>query len=172
MAPSSTAHVMARTEARIRLDPEFAALLTDLIDAPTGTAGEFEQVAASQLGDRRRRDAVDEFRAGALPTAAVRDLLGLGTPQAVHRLRSRGRLIGLQIGNQTWFPAWQFAGGAIRPDLPRVLETLGRFTRDEVAVDRIMRLVRDDLDGTSVASALDRPKLAPAAWAVLAELGA
>jgi hypothetical protein len=171
MATAVRPHVIVRAEARAKVDPDFADLLATLVDAPTGAAGDYTRDAAHQLNDRRSRDALEEFKAGALPTAAVQGLLGFGTPQAVHQLRSRGRIIGMPLGNGTWFPAWQFAGGQLRADLGRVLELLGRFTTDVIAADRAMRLIRDDLDGRSIADALDRPDLAPAAWAALADLG-
>lgn len=170
MSPKASAQVLARAEARAKLDPEFVSLLARLVDAPAGAAGDLERLAAEDVNRRRQRNAVDEFRAGSLTTSAVQELLGVGTPQAVHRLRSRGRLIGAQLGNNTWFPSWQFAGARIRPDLPKILDALGRFSTDPIAADRIMRLRRDDLDGSSVAGALDRPRLSRAAWSVLAEL--
>ncbi len=172
MAATTSAQVIARAEARARLDPYFADMLARLVDAPTSAAGEYERVAAREISDSRRRDALEEFLTSALPTSAVQELLRLGTPQAVHRMRSRSRLIGLQLGNHTWFPAWQFSGGDLRPDLPLILQRLAAFTTDPVAADRVMRLVRDDLGGISIVSALDRPEVAGAAWSALAELAA
>jgi hypothetical protein len=172
MAPTTSAQVIARAEARAKLEPGFADMLARLVDAPTSAAGEYERVAAREISNRRRRDALEEFVASALPTSAVRELLHLRTPQAVHQMRSRGRLIGLQLGNHTWFPAWQFSGGELRPDLPLVLERLTAFTADPVAADRTMRLIREDLGGMSIASALDDPEWAGPAWSALAELTA
>ena len=54
-----------------------------------------------------------------MPTPKVQELLGLGSPQAVHRLRTRGKLLGRAVGNRTWFPAWQFDDDRVRPDLPK-----------------------------------------------------
>lgn len=164
------ADVLARTEERARVDPDFAALLARLVDIPTGSAGELAAAAARDLNEQRRGEALQEFRAGSINTSTVQDLLGLGTPQAVHRLRSRGRLLALTVGNSTWFPLWQFAGGRIRSDLRRILDLIGQATTDAVAADRIMRLARDDLGGASIAEALDRPEAADEAWAALAEL--
>ncbi|HZD65309.1 MAG TPA: hypothetical protein VE152_04350 [Acidimicrobiales bacterium] len=171
MTATATAQVIARAGARAQDDPDFAEVLAALVDTPTAGAGEYAHLAAGELGRHRRRAALAEFKAGALATSEVQDLLGLGTPQAVHRLRSRARLIGLQLGNATWFPTWQFGEGRLRPDLPRILELLGRFTGDVVAADRVMRLIRPDLEDVSIAAALDRPELAPRAWVMLAELG-
>lgn len=87
-------------------------------------------------------------------------------------MRSRGKLLGAAVGNQTWFPAWQFDGDRLRADLPRILELLGRFTDDAVAADRIMRLAHDELGRRSIAEALSRPRTAETAWRLLAALGA
>ncbi len=170
MASSPSALVIAKAEARAQLDPEFLDLLTRLVDAPSTAAGEYDRLAARGVNDARRRNAIEEFKEAALPTGQVQELLGAGTPQAVHRLRSRGRILGQAVGNQTWFPAWQFSNGEIRPDLPEIIDRLHRFTTDVIAGDRVMRLVRDDLGGFSIAAALDQPATAPSAWSALDEL--
>ena len=82
----------------------------------------------------------------------------LPTPQAVHRLRSRGKLIGSAVGDQTWFPVWQFDADRVRADLPRILDLLTGFTSDPFAADRVMRLAHEELSGTSIAEALRRPE--------------
>lgn len=105
-------------------------------------------------------------------TADVQALLGLRTPQAVHRLRTRGKLLGAAVGNQTWFPAWQFDDDRIRPDLPRILELLARFTSDPLAADRIMRMTHDELRGRSIAEALRDTRTADTAWRMLTSAGA
>ena len=87
-------------------------------------------------------------------------------------MRTRGRLIGAPIGNQTWFPAWQFDEDRVRPELPRILELLTGFSADPMAADRIMRITHDALGGVSIAAALRRPDLADTAWSMLAALGA
>ncbi|HUE60729.1 MAG TPA: hypothetical protein VMO88_14215 [Acidimicrobiales bacterium] len=162
--------LLARVEERVKIDPHFAEALEAFVDAPHHGAGSYSRTAADEINSARRRQAVDEFRAGSLTTAEVQRLLGLGTPQAVHRLRSRGKLIGLQSGNATWFPSWQFAEGQIRKDLARILEVLSRFTSDPVASDRAVRMVRDDLGGRSISSALDDRRWSAAAWNALSEL--
>ncbi|MGV0626456.1 hypothetical protein [Mycolicibacter minnesotensis] len=157
---------------RAHADAGFARVLDALLEAPTAPQGTLERIAADALNDQRRTALVEDFVAGALPTPKVQDLLRLGTPQAVHRLRSRGRLIGAAVGNQTWFPAWQFDQGRMRPDLPEILELLGRFTTDPLATDRIMRLAHDELGGVSIAEALRHRQTAPAARRLLTSLGA
>jgi hypothetical protein len=157
---------------RAHNDTEFAEVIDALLAAPTAPQGTLQRIAARALNDRRHAALTHDFVAGALSTPQVQQLLGLGTPQAVHRLRSRGKLLGAPVGNRTWFPAWQFDADRSRPDLPEILELLARFTTDALAADRIMRLTHDELDGASIAAALRHPPGADTAWRMLAALGA
>ena len=158
---------------RAQKDTRFAQVLDALLTAPTTPQGTLERIAARTLSDQRRAALVEDFVDGSIRTPDVQALLKVRTPQAVHRLRSRGKLIGSAVGNQTWFPAWQFDGGRLRPDLPRILEELlARFTSDPLAADRIMRLRHDELGDTSIAEALRRPKTTEIAWRMLTSLGA
>lgn len=153
-------------------DSRFAKVLDALLTAPTTPQGTLERTAAGRLSDQRRAALVEDFVDGSMRTSEVQALLKLRTPQAVHRLRSRGKLIGSAVGNQTWFPAWQFDGGRMREDLPRILELLARFTSDPLAADRIMRLRHEELGGRSIAEALRKPKTVEMAWRMLTSLGA
>src|SRR6201994_3770014 len=144
-------------------DSSFAEVLDALLEAPTGPQGTLERIAASSLNDESRGALVREFVEGSLPTPEVQARLGLKSPQAVHRLRSRGKLLGSAVGNQTWFPAWQFDDDRVVPDLPLILALLTQFTSDPLAADRVMRLRHDDLGGASIAAALSRPKTADTA---------
>lgn len=169
---AALAPLVRQVEARARRDAGFLRVLDDLLEAPSGPAGDIERVAARALNAQRRDVLSTEFTAGALTTEAVREMLGYATPQAVHRLRSRGKLIGAPVGNQTWFPAWQFESGQPRPDLPAILEAIADFTADAVVADRVLRLRRDDLDGASILDALADPTTAEAAWRALRAVGA
>ena len=160
-----------RARERARHEPAFATVLEAILEAPPADDRALTEVAARQVNDVRRQHALAEFRAGALTTAEVRERLGRSSVQAVHVLRSRGRLIGRTVGNVTYFPAWQLEGGALRDDLPRLLEALGRFTDDAVAADRVMRLRRDELGGKSIADVLDDRKRSRTAWNLLGALG-
>ncbi len=171
MAMAMTAQAIARLERRAAEDPRFAGALLELVEAPASTAGSYSHSAAAALNRQRRDDARERFLEGCLVTADVQRLLNLRTPQAVHRLHSRGKLVGRQIGNATWFPAWQFRDGERRPDLDEILATLRRFTSDAMGADRIMRLQRDELGGQSIAESLDRPRKKAIAWAILESLG-
>jgi hypothetical protein len=169
---TATASVLiSRAQRRARQDPRFARVLAALVDAPTDSAGRYARTVARELNEQRIVDAIASFKESALPTATVQRMLGLGTPQAVHRLHGRGRIIGLQLGNGTWFPAWLFDDGRLRPDLPRLLGQLRELTTDVLAIDRVMRLERDELGGNSIATALDLPDQSRVAWVILQQLG-
>lgn len=164
--------LLEKAQRRLRRDPDFAEVLAAVVDAPARSAGTYRRAAASAINEQRLREALDTFRHGARSTAEVQELLGLRTPQAIHRLRSRGRIVGAQLGNLTWFPEWQFRGGRLRPDLAELLDVLGRFTSDVVAMDRIMRLERTELGGTSIVEALDDSERAQTALILLGQVGA
>jgi hypothetical protein len=170
---SAAAAPLARKVAeRASQEPGFAEVLDAVLKAPIAPQGTLERVAAGSLNEERRGAVVHDFIDGALPTPKVQQRLGLQSPQAVHRLRTRGKLLGSAVGNQTWFPAWQFDSDRLRTDLPQILELLATFTSDPLAADRIMRLTHDDLGGASIAEALRRPKTADTAWQMLAAVGA
>lgn len=163
--------LIARVSVEARRDPErVRPVLQVLVGDEPDHEGGLRQVA-SVLNEARGESVLAEFRAGSLTADGVRQLLGLRSRQAVHQLRQRGRLLGRTLGNTTWFPGWQFAGGAIRPDLPGVLDRLRRFSTDAVAADRVMRLPREELDGRSIAEALDAPSSTELAWVLLDRLG-
>src|SRR5689334_23207223 len=164
--------VAQRAAERARTEPGFAEVLEAVLKAPITPDGTLERVAAQRLNEERRGALVREFVEGSLATPKVQQRLALHSPQAVHRLRSRGKLLGSAVGNQTYFPAWQFDADRVRTDLPRILELLSTFTDDPLAADRIMRLTHDELGGSSIAEALRRPKTADAAWRMLASIGA
>ncbi|MHA7652177.1 hypothetical protein ACX9NE_17925 [Mycobacterium sp. ML4] len=170
MSPVSA--LVSQVEERVRRDPDFAKLLDALLDVPTAPMAELRRVAARKLNSKRREAVLSDFRAGALPTREVQAKLGYETPQAVHELRRRGKVLGFTVGNSTWFPAWQFDDDRLRPDLPEILVVLTRFTSDPVIADRIMRIKRDELSGASISETLRRKKTASTAWQLLNAVGA
>ncbi len=169
---AAAAPLADRVAARAQNDVRFARVLTALLDAPSTPGGTLERIAAQAVNQQRRTALVQDFVDGSIPTPDVQTLLNLRTPQAVHRLRTRGKLLGAAVGNQTYFPAWQFDNDRIRTDLSRILELLDRYTSDPLAADRIMRLDHAELNDTSIAEALRNPRDAKAAWQILTSLGA
>jgi hypothetical protein len=169
---ATTAPLARQVAERASQEPGFAEVLDAVLKAPIAPQGTLERIAAGSLNEERRSAVVHDFVDGSLPTPKVQQRLGLQSPQAVHRLRSRGKLLGSAVGNQTWFPAWQFDSDRLRTDLPRILELLATFTSDPLAADRIMRLTHDELGGSSIAEALRRPNTADVGWQMLAAVGA
>lgn len=169
---ATVAPLARQVAARAQRDSGFAQVLDALLAAPTRPQGTLERVAAHRLNTQRRTALVADFVDGSMPTPEVQKLLRLNTPQAVHRLRTRGKLLGAAVGNRTWFPAWQFDDDRLRPDLPRILELLTRFTSDPLAADRIMRIKHDELSGKSIAEALRKTPTAETAWRMLTSVGA
>jgi len=170
--PTAVAPLARQVAERAQKDSGFAEVLNAILGAPTEPHGTLQRIAARSINDERRGALTREFVEGSLPTPQVQARLRLKSPQAVHRLRSRGKLLGSAVGNQTWFPAWQFDADRLRPDLPRILALLTQFTSDPLAADRVMRLIHDELGGSSIAEALRRPKTADTAWRMLAAVGA
>jgi hypothetical protein len=164
--------LVSQVEERVRRDPDFAELLEALLDAPTAPRERLERVAARKLNDDRRGGLMSDFLDGAISTREVQSRLGYDSPQAIHQLRRRGQLLGITIGNNTWFPAWQFETDRLRSDLPEILKLLGTFTSDPVVGDRIMRIKHDELAGASISEALRRKRTASTAWQMLAAVGA
>jgi hypothetical protein len=170
MSPVAT--LVSQVEERVRRDPDFAELLDALLDAPTAPREQLERVAARMLNDERRGGLMRDFLDGAVSTREVQSRLGYDTPQAIHQLRRRGKLLGATVGNNTWFPVWQLESDRLRSDLPEILELLARFTSDPVVGDRIMRIKHDELAGASISEALRRKKTAGTAWQMLTAVGA
>ena len=160
-----------RVQERAAREPAFATVLEAILEAPTADSRELTHVAAQQVNDVRRQQALAEFREGSLSTAEVRERLGpveravrarAAQPWAAHRAHHRQRHL---------VPRLAAPGRRLRADLPQLLDALGRFTDDAVAADRVMRLRRDELGGKSLAAALDDPKRAATAWNLLGALG-
>jgi hypothetical protein len=169
---AAVAPLASQVAARALRDKGFANILAALLTAPTAPQGTLERIAAHKLNTQRRGKLVQQFVDGSMYTSDVQALLDMKTPQAVHRLRTRRKLLGSAVGNRTYFPAWQFDADRIRTDLPRILELLAQFTDDPLVADRIMRTKHDDLSGKSIAEALRNTRTADMAWRVLMSIGA
>jgi len=127
---------------------------------------------ADRVNTQRLEGVLIEFKKESWTTSDVlREVARFRTRQAVHALRARGRLLGRTVGNETWFPRWQFRDGDVRLDLGAILEALRRFSTDAVAADRVMRLPREELHGRSIAESLSRPSEQRLAWRLLGAVG-
>ena len=94
MTAAAIAPLAHQVAVRAQKDTRFARVLDALLTAPTTPQGTLERIAARKLNDQRRASLVEDFIDGSMRTSEVQALLKLRTPQAVHRLRSRGKLIG------------------------------------------------------------------------------
>lgn len=127
---------------------------------------------ADHVNRQRVEGMLEEFKKGSWTTDDVlREVSRFRTRQAVHALRTRGRLLGRTMGNATWYPRWQFLDNDLRPDLGEILDALGQFSADAVAGDRVMRLPHEDLHGRSIAESLDDAGDRRLAWRLLGAAG-
>ena len=107
--PTALAPLARQVAERAQKDSGFAEVLDAILDAPTEPHGTLQRIAARSLNDERRGALVREFVEGSLPTPQVQTRLGLKSPQAVHRLRSRANFSappwatkpGSPLGNST-----------------------------------------------------------------------
>ncbi len=161
--PATVAHAIKVLEERSGQDAALAETVVFLAAEAEGPEGPFDRPAASVLeaaarvNARRQRERREEAVSGALPTAAVVELLGsVGDRKGVDRRRRRGQLLGWRAGGRTLHPAWQFdpRRGDTRPGLSTVLEALSEVAPDPQAADALMRAPREDLDGRTLADLL------------------
>lgn len=115
-------------------------------------------LAKARHVNARRHDArMSALAARSLSSAQVVELIGsMSDRRAVDRRRSRGRLLGVKVGNTVLHPDWQFDRriGETRRGLDRVLKVLAEVAGDPVAADALMTEPRADLDGRSLAEML------------------
>src|SRR5271154_2098823 len=106
---TAVAPLVEQVAERARTEPGFAEVLDAILGAPTTPQGTLERVAAHSLNEERHTALGHECVEGWLASAKVQRRRAPRSPQAVHRRRSRGKLLRSAVGTQTDFPAWQFA---------------------------------------------------------------
>lgn len=166
-----TADLMVRVAAKAKRDPATRAVLQVMVgERPQIRAG--LRAVATSVNRSRLDGLVEEFVEGSFATDQVRPLLrGAPSRQAVNARRKRGTLLGMTVGTTTWYPKWQFTSSGTRPDLKLLLAALGDVRGDPLVADRVMRLSRQDLDGLSLAEALDDRGHSDEAWRILSSMG-
>ena len=107
------------------------------------------RVNAERLGARRT-----EFRAHALATSEVRELLGGVSRQAVSARVANGQLLALEIAATLYFPDWQFGLDGPLDGLARVVPALLADGRGALAADALMRTPLAEADQHSPAQLL------------------
>jgi hypothetical protein len=128
---------------RLLADPD---AVPDVDD--TETVELARKVNAERIAERRA-----EFRAHAVPTAEVRNLLGV-TRQAIASRVANHTLLALQIAGTAYFPDWQFGPDGTLPGLNRVVVALTEQGRGALAVDALMRNPLPEENGRSPAQLL------------------
>ena len=94
---------------------------------------------AHTVNDRRLADRREQFRARALTTGQVRELLGGISRQAVALRVANGGLLSLELAGRSLFPDWQFSEDGVRQGLRAVLALLREDGRGALASDALMR---------------------------------
>lgn len=114
--------------------------------ADPGSSALAVRVNAARLAARRER-----FRSHALGTAAVRQLLGGISRQAVAQRVARHRLLASEIAGRMYFPDWQFGPDGVQPGIDRIVAVLHADGRSALQADAVMRTPIPEADGRSPA---------------------
>lgn len=89
-----------------------------------------------------------EFLAHSWPTDRVAQHLGVTSRQAVAQRRQRGGLLGARIGNQTYYPDWQFGPAGLAEGLDDLLSLLrDAGVEDCREADDVLRMQHSELGG-------------------------
>ncbi len=149
----SHAVLLDAVAARLAEDPAHVEAVLRLIadpDAVPERASISSRAAAVNIARQASRRG--DFVAGAHRGDQVREMLGSVSRQALsQRVRAR-RLLALRIGNNSWFPDWQFdAEGQVLPGLGDVLD---RLPADALAADLLMRAALPEEGGSCPAELL------------------
>lgn len=109
---------------KARLTVEVNRLLSGLPD-DLETSGTPEQAAREMLAALPRRSPHDELAGPFHDTAGTRSVLGGISRQAVGQRISQGTILRVVTSDRrNLFPTFQFASGAVRPEVTQVLRTL------------------------------------------------
>ena len=149
--------VMAAVARRLERDPQHVLPTLRLLADPDAVAAPSDidtvrlarRVNVARLAERR-----ESFRAQALSTAEVREILGGVTRQAVAARVAHGGMLSLEIAGTSYFPDWQFGPDGPLPGLPAVVDALAEDGRSALAADALMRSPVPEEDGRSPAQML------------------
>jgi hypothetical protein len=143
---------------RLDTEPETVLPVLELIADPDspGRTTKTLTATARRLNADRLRHAKAQFRAGALDTIAVRDILGGVSRQAVAQRVSHGSLLAAEIAGRLYFPDWQFTDEGPLPRLKDLIGLLVTAGRGALAADTLMRTPLPEENGASPADLLRR----------------
>lgn len=125
---AETVRLLERIAERAEADPD-AVLPTLRVlagEPPYRGKGKKSDLHAVALEINRARVLADrtEFIAHSRTAEQVAAHLGVNSRQAVAQRRQRGTLLGAVIGNQTYYPDWQFGPEGLLEGLPELLALL------------------------------------------------
>lgn len=154
MASTGTRAIIDAVARRLDAEPQIVLPTLRLLIDPDAVAdphspdtGELARRASANRLIARRA----EFRANALDTGSVRQLLGGVSRQAVAQRVAHRQLLAAEIGRRLYFPDWQFGADGPRPRLPELIAVLTDDGRSPVAADALMRHPLDEENGRSAA---------------------
>jgi hypothetical protein len=161
--PASSHAVLEAVARRLDEDPQHVMptlrLLANPDELPVAadehTAGLARRINAERLAGRR-----SEFRARALATGEVRELLGGVSRQAVAARVAHRQLLACEIAGRLYFPDWQFGADGPLPGLRLVIAALLDAGRGPLAADALMRTPLAEEDGRTPAHLLGAGQLA------------
>jgi hypothetical protein len=156
-----TARLLARVAARAEDDPD-AVLPTLRVlagEPPYAKNAKKKDLHALAVEINRARLLADQaaFVANSWPAEAVAEHLGVKSRQAVAQRRQRGTLIGAPVGNQTYYPDWQFGPDGLAPELGRLLAMFRSCGIDDAReIDDVLRMPHSELRGKTLLAAWRR----------------
>ncbi len=106
--------------------------------------------SAKSLNAQRLAEAELEFRRGAFTASDVAREYPYITDEQLVGLYSHS------IGDETFYPIWQFGAEGVRPELDDIRSALGDYAPDAITADRVMRVVtHKELGRLSIVDALE-----------------
>ena len=154
---TSSATVLQAVTRRLESDPERVLPTLRLLADPDALpdAGDVATIElAHRLNEARLAGALTAFRARALTTGEVREVLGGVSRQAVAFRVSQRQLLALEIGGRLYFPSWQFGPEGAVPRIWEVVDALLEDGRSVLAADRVMLMPIADSHGSTPADLL------------------
>lgn len=159
MSTAGMAAILERLADHAKRDDDFAEALAFLADDefdhdPFARPAEQALAMARRMNTSRLDEQRKAHASDSLTTTEVVELISsMSDRKAVDRRRSRGRLLGVKVGNRVYHPSWQFdrERGDTRSGLPAVLEALAQVTDSPMAANALMTASRPELDGRTLA---------------------
>jgi hypothetical protein len=160
---TASAHAVLEAVARrLEQDPQHVMPTLRLLanqDALPAATDEDTIGLARRVNAQRLSGRLAEFRAQAVATSEVRELLGGVSRQAVSARVANRQLLAHEIAATLYFPDWQFGADGPVAGLARVVPALLERGRGPLAADALMRTPLPEAGGRSPAQLLAEGQL-------------